>query len=105
MVTIFEMFGLSSLGHDVADIGYLGLGFKNSFPDLIDHQIREDRGKERTWPQDHHITFKNGFYHFFTGFWALLIKGIGHKYMINHTSVVGNMAFPNHFFSILKDGV
>ena len=48
VVTVCEMLGFSSLGHDVTNIGYLSLGFKYGFPNLIDHQIRKDRGKERT---------------------------------------------------------
>ena len=105
VVTICEMLGFSSLGHDITHIGYLGLGFKDGFPNLIDHQIRKDRGKERTRTQDNHITFKNSFHHFLTSFWTLLIKGIGHINMINHAGVVGNVAFSYHFFSILKNGM
>lgn len=40
--------------------------YKDGFPNLIDHQIRKDRGKERTRTQDDHVTFKNRFHHFLT---------------------------------------
>ena len=45
VVTVCEMLGFSSLGRQcLPNMGYLSFGFRIWFPNLIDHQIRKDRG-------------------------------------------------------------
>ncbi|CAG5137821.1 Uncharacterised protein [Streptococcus pneumoniae] len=50
VVAICKVFRLPTLGHDIADIGNFCLGFQKSPPNFLNHDIGQNRGKERTWP-------------------------------------------------------
>ena len=102
MVSITEKFRLATLGHDIADIGDLGLGFTEGPPDFGNHEIGQDGGEKGAWAENNHITLHDSCNHFTAGSGLIIIIGIGHIDMVNHPLVACYLTLTSHFMSICK---
>ncbi len=96
MLGIGKMLRFAFLSHDVANINHFRLRLADRLADFLNHQIRQNAGKQAAGAKYNHVGIFNGRNDFSCRHRLLIVACIGDMDTVDRFAVFGNMRFAGY---------